>query len=206
MCQGRTGNYRDQLQWAEKALCLLRGAGVGWKSHQAAYNRSLALCMMGENRRAVEAIEDVCRITQATRPPWSAQAAPLMTADIYFASGDRVRATRIATEALAQTGMEPLTNSYSGTVARWVARAAPLTEAREEATSLIRGLCGELESHDLVDQAEIIYARLELDVACGRNWEGGRALLAEKLSRLPSAVEHQLRRLTDSATAVVRGV
>jgi predicted ATPase len=195
MCHGRTGNYRDQLQWAEKAICLLRGAGVGWKSHQAGYNRSLALCMMGENKRAVEAIEEVCRVNQGSRPPWSVQAAPLMTADIYFASGDRTKASRIAIAALGQTGIEPLTNGYAGTVARWVARTASVTGSRDDATALITALCNDLESHDLVDQAEIVCARMELEDACGRTWSDGRAILAEKLSRLPSAVEEQLRRL-----------
>jgi hypothetical protein len=195
VCQGRIGKYGSQLKWAEKAISQLRGAGVGWKCLQAAYSRSLALCMMGENRKALNSIEEITDGVLGQRPTWSAQGAPLLIADIYYASGDPSRASKTAAAALGGGGAEPLTNGYAGIVARWMARTSIEMGTELAARQAVQRLCVDIESHDLIDQAEIICARLSLEASCGQSWTPGRAMLAERLSRLPGAVEDQLRRL-----------
>jgi tetratricopeptide (TPR) repeat protein len=195
MCHGRTGNYAGELQWAQKAISLLRGAGVGWKAHQAAYYRSLALCMMGENLKAIQAIEEVSLVKYGTRPAWSAQAVPLMTADIYLAGGERTKASKVAITAFEETGTTPLTESHVGIVSRWIARTSEHVGGEQEASHVVGRLLDDLESHDLMDQAEIICAKLWLENRRSNNWCYGRDILADRLARLPAAVEHQLRRL-----------
>jgi hypothetical protein len=195
VCQGRIGNYVSQLKWAEKAILQLRGAGVGWKCLQAAYSRSLALCMLGENRKAIQSIEEISAGLLGQRPSWSAQGAPLLIADIYFASGEPSRASKTAAAAFGELGAEPLTNGYAGIVARWMARTSIEMGTEPAAREAMQRLCTDLETHDLIDQAEILCARLSLEASCGHPWTAGRAMLAERFSRLPRAVEDQLRRL-----------
>jgi hypothetical protein len=151
--------------------------------------------MMGENRKALNSIEEVSEGVQSHRPTWSAQGAPLLIADIYFASGEHAKAVRTAATAFTENGIVPLTNGYAGTVARWIARTSLEMDTLRAGKIVIHGLCDDLESHDLIDQAEILCARLCLDRAGGRSWTEGRILLAERLSRLPRAVEDQLKRL-----------
>jgi hypothetical protein len=195
VCHGRTGNYVSQLSWAEKALCFLRGVELGWKRHQAAYYRSFALCMMGENRKGLLQLQAFKEDSNNTWPAWSTQSVPLMEADIYAASGEDIPALRMASMALEQSGIEPLADRHAGMVARWVARTASHTGRDDEANDLINRLCSEIESFDLLDQAEIVCSRIWLGDQGGTTCKGDRELLTARLARLPAAVEGQLRRL-----------
>jgi hypothetical protein len=195
MCHGRIGDYQQQHAWAERALSLVRVTELQWKRHQAAYYRSLALCMLGENRKAIESLERFKEGHQNVGPGWNAQSVPLMTADIYMLAGESLRGTRIAMDGLGRTGFEPLSDAYAGMVARWVARISVESGAENEAMNMIGCMTENLESHDLLDQAEILCGRLLLEDCAGMEWEVGRVLLSDRLARLPSAVEDQLRRL-----------
>jgi hypothetical protein len=118
-----------------------------------------------------------------------------MTADIYLAGGEPTKASRIAIAAFEQTGTSPLTEGYAGIISRWIARTSQEVGGEQEAWRVIGRLFDDLEAHDLMDQAEITCAKLWLESKRGNNWGCGRSILAERLSRLPAAVEHQLRRL-----------
>ena len=150
---------------------------------------------MGENGRAIRTLEEAFDGRVDNRPQWSAQGAPLLTADIYFAAGETARANRLAAAALERGLLQPLTNGYAGVVARWTARAAIESGGVQEGAELIAGLRQDLDLHDLLDQAELLCATLHMDRVSGANPHGHRLMLVERLSKLPNAVEHQLRRL-----------
>jgi tetratricopeptide (TPR) repeat protein len=195
MSHGRMGEYRQQQIWAERALSLLRAVELQWKRYQAGYYRSLALCMLGENRKALEHLETFQDLDPNMRPTWNAQSVPLMTADIYLLAGQPAKAVRVAEAGFERTSFEPLSDGYAGMVARWVARVSVETGQVARGLELLGPLSEDLDSHDLLDQAEIVCGRLFLENRNGRSWESGRTLLRERLARLPGAVEDQLRRL-----------
>jgi DNA-binding SARP family transcriptional activator/tetratricopeptide (TPR) repeat protein len=195
MCHGRLGAYPQQVLWADRALSHLSTPDVAWRRSQALYYRSFAMCLMGENRKALGNIEDIERNGSNEGPRWSTQSRQLMTADILIAAGEESRACEVANRCLRQTGGAPMMRGYAGMVARWIARSGAEGGQYDSASGMLLKLCDELESHDYVDQAEILCARLWLEERQGGGWNAGRALLADRLARLPPAVETQLHRL-----------
>jgi DNA-binding SARP family transcriptional activator/tetratricopeptide (TPR) repeat protein len=195
LCLGRLGNYTEQLSWTERAAKHLSGQAPEWIRLQAAYFRCLGFCMMGENRKALEAIEPFDSPPACGKAQWLQQSGAVMVADIFFAAGAPARAEEVAAEALGSLGFEPLGNGHTGIVARWIARIAPRLGASDHTLSVLDHLCDDLEGYDLIDQAEILCAREGLGRRLGRERPGCKELLAERLSQLPPPVEEQLRRL-----------
>jgi hypothetical protein len=187
------GEYLQQLTWTEKAARHLKGGGSEWMRLQGAYYRSLGFCMIGENRKGLEEIEAFDTSLPIGRPQWMVQSSAVMVADIFYAGGEVDRASRVASEGFRLAGVVPLSQGYAGIIARWVERTGGLAE--DSSLPIIEGLCDALEDYDLIDQAEILCARERLAQRTGRVRPECRNLLLEKLSRLPSPVEEQLRRL-----------
>jgi predicted ATPase len=190
---GRIGEYPLQAQFAERSRSCFT-ARDSWRRDVATYYAAFANCMMGENKTALSLIDSLESWETSTRPEWILQCLPLMKADILLAAGHKDKAAKMATEGLDRSGVEPLTESYAGMVARWLAR---LAAGRSEypGSAVLKDLSEDLETHDVMDQAEILAARVWLDERNGGQWSTGRELLASALARLPAAVEHQLRRL-----------
>jgi len=193
ICLGRTGEYRLQAEWAQQAgLCF---GNSTWRRELAMYYGAFAHFMLGEDSKALDLCEPLIGHTPLHRPAWADQCVPLMAADVLLATGHKGEATSVALQGLDRSGLQPLTGSYAGMVARWIARIAVEGVQRENAAGVLAGLTDELQTHDAIDQAEILSARLWLEEQTGRTWRRGRDLLAQALSQLPPAVEHQLRRL-----------
>ena len=64
-----------------------------------------------------------------------------------------------------------------------------------DADALLDRMASEVTLYDAIDQVEVLAARLWHLEQQGAEWSEGRMRLRDGLCRLPSAVEHQLRRL-----------
>ena len=167
--------------------------GSDWARLQAAYFRALGLCMIGENRQAVEAIEPFDGPVGSGSPNWILQSGAVMIADIFQATGELERASSVARHAFELCGWEPLGHGHTGIVARWIDRLGDRGDST--ALDIIERLCDGLQCYDLLDQAEILCARERIGRRTGRNRTDCKVLLMDRLARLPNAVEEQLRRL-----------
>jgi Cdc6-like AAA superfamily ATPase len=195
ICELRLGNYDHAKYWAEKATSHAKSQDHVWRRVQPAYYWALSLCMLGENRRAVEAVDIIASTAVEPAPAWCLQAGPLMAADILWASGDEAQAIRLARESLESRGIQPILDSFTGMFGRWVGLTSLGTDWADAAAQEIHRLSTELELHDLVDRAEIIGTRLVVDHSRGVPWDDGPDQLRKVLSQLPPAVECQLQRL-----------
>jgi tetratricopeptide (TPR) repeat protein len=194
MCHGRLGNYKDQQHWAEKALHLSPHACDDWDRIKQASRLAWSLCMQGENTRGVAAFEELAPQEDMSGRMWVQQARELLRADVYLLAGDTRKASAVANLAFESTDHRPLSSAYVGTVARWRALTYDEFQGLDTRTDLDY-LVDSIARFDLVDQAEIVAARLSLDRRTAATWVEGRGLLAKILSELPGAVEVQLKRL-----------
>lgn len=195
ICELRLGKYTSGEFWSERATLHVKRTHQGWREVQPAYYWALSLCMLGENRRAQEAIERIDRAGSNAAPEWCQQVSPLLIADILWATGDQALAIRTAREALAARGTKPLLGSFAGLFGRWIAHASIDTDQAESASKELRRLTCNLEAYDIIDRAEIATARILLEQSKGRTWPEGWVVVREVLLRLPPAVESQIRRL-----------
>jgi len=192
---GRLGNYQEQRRWAEKALVCAPSSASNWDRARIRVRLAWALCMQGENKRAIEMLERVESAPDPSGRPWVQQAQELLRADVYLMAGEDSAAMLSAERGFAQTSVEPLAHAFVGTTARWRARVAAHIGDSELASKRLEQLVESLRSFDMIDQAEIVSAKLWLGRKMGEDWSDGRRMLAELLAVLPPAVEDQLRRL-----------
>ncbi len=195
LCELRLGKYASSEYWADKAGFHAKQQQQKWRGAQPAYYWAISVCMLGDNQRAMEAVDAIHRAGSESGPEWCLQILPLLTADILWATGDRERAIRAAQDGFSSGGARPLLDSFAGLFGRWVAHTSLGTERVETAASELKRLTSDLEAHDLIDRAEIVSARMLVDHSRGTPWPEGLAHLKEVLIQLPPPVESQIRRL-----------
>ena len=196
LCHGRLGDYGASEVWGERALGHLRSGGDPWKTARVSARIAWALGMRGEISRALRRISEVPVASLETSRAWVVQADGLLRADINMVCGEPERAVAQASETLRLSGLAPLSCAYSGTVARWAAKVGQAGDAaRGDADALLERMTSEVSLYDAVDQVEVLSARLWHLERRGVEWSEGRMRLRSGLSRLPVAVENQLRRL-----------
>ncbi len=195
LCELRLGNYPSSEYWSGRAAMHAQQQQA-WRTVQPAYYWAISLCMLGENRRAREALEKIDRGSTYAAPDWCQQVSPLLAADIMWAIGEQASAIRTAREALAAGGTQPILGSFTGIFGRWIAHTAIGTDQEETAALELERLTCDLEAYDLFDRAEIVSAKMMFDVKRGRPWREGSDRLRETLLQLPPAVELQIRRLS----------
>jgi DNA-binding SARP family transcriptional activator/tetratricopeptide (TPR) repeat protein len=194
LCHGRLGNYADQAYWAECALSLYSLGSGWWLRTRASLKAIFSLCMRGENRKALEKISEILESCPKQSLAWVEQALGLLSADILLLCGQAESAFRLASRTFDQCGYVVHTRAYCGPIARW---AALIYLRRHDfgAKVLLDGLYVHLKDHDMIDQAEILAARIGVFSLEGKDCYEERRLLAEKLVMLPPAVENQIQRL-----------
>jgi DNA-binding SARP family transcriptional activator/predicted ATPase len=195
ICLTRLGEYIQQFEWTGRAQRHFKQSSSSWSKIQAAYYYALGACMVGENKKGITAIEEVDLVTLESRSAWILQASMLMVSDVLYLAGEKEVAQRRANEGLQRTGRTPLAHGFTGTAMRWIERTADSHASEASALALLESLCDEIEDYDLIDQAEILCARKRIGDRMGTKRADCSPMLAGVLSRLPPAVEVQLRRL-----------
>jgi tetratricopeptide (TPR) repeat protein len=195
LCHGRMGNYGEQIAWGEKAIRDLPADCDRWILARGTLRIASALSMSGDSSRGLQRLNSVPSSWWQADRAWVEQAGGLLRADVLMMSGEAQQADNLALETLRSTGLEPLSQAYAGTVARWTARIGILVEREAETRDFLKRVTSDVARYDAFDQVEIVSARLWYETQKGGEWVRGRHLLVEGLKRLPAAVGLQLRRL-----------
>lgn len=195
MCHGRLGTYPEQKAWSEVSLQTAARQAVQWRTYRAHYSLAWSLAMLGECTQAIRTIEPEVSVS-AGAPPWQTQSRGLLIADIYQACGEPRKALNRALAALRETSFEMLSGANPGGIARWIAFAIEADQAPSGADQALEDLVTNIDSLDLIDQAEVLCAKIWLSEKLGIRCDSSlRERFFRQLQRLPSATQPQLHRL-----------
>jgi len=166
-----------------------------WTRIKVMYRAAWALGMLGERERAHQWIDEACEYRDSESRPWARQAEGVMRADLLQILGRDRLALQVADETISETGRGAISRAHVGPVARWVVRIGERHGRPDETLECLDQYLRGLPAYDLIDQAELVAARLRLERSRGMTWPEGEAKMESLLLRLPSAVRVQLERL-----------
>jgi tetratricopeptide (TPR) repeat protein len=194
MSLGRLGRYREQEEWARQSVCLSQTVPQKWRLNRARFYVAWALAMSGNTKAALEEIYKY-DLGRYEVPLWWAQAVGLLRADILEVCGEHNKAVHYASDALAATGIEPLSGDYVGTIARWIAHLSIEGLLLGDGHGVLERLVGRVDELDMLDQAEVLAAWRLLRRHDGLDTGDCDKQLVDRLGKLPPAVEQQFKRL-----------
>ncbi len=194
VCFGRLGEYEEQLKISSSAPQPWGAEFGGFIEVQLAYCQAFAHAMQGSREKAEQAVRRLEERVGGALPPWVAQAWELWKADLMLLLGNRIAAQAAAGMAVQVHDFKLLSPGFAGPFARWLGQMGRAGCWRTRATNCIEGLLAEAKQYDALDRGEILCSSLMIDPE-GENSARRRSELAEILTRLPSAVVDQLRRL-----------
>ena len=195
LCHARLGNYSEQLAWAERAIRNLPAGLDSWTRVKITYRAAWALGMLGESERANQLVHAASGHCETESRPWARQAEGVSRADILQILGSEKLALKVANETIAETGRDSISRAYVGPVARWVAILGEKDGQTEETLESLDHYWQNLSSYDMIDQAELVAARIRLERSRGTAWPEGERKMQSLLLQLPPAVANQLGRL-----------
>jgi hypothetical protein len=118
----------------------------------------------------------------------------LFKADVLTTVGAGNEGAGTARLAIDFMALGPLAGHYIGTYCRWCARVAEKASEREAATRYIGRVAEQLDTHDALDQAEILLGMLLI----GQEQFNGRSVRDEfqhRLAALPPGVRAHFERV-----------
>jgi tetratricopeptide (TPR) repeat protein len=193
MSEVRIGRYSNVLEMAPRGFeaASLSKEIAGFR---IVCNVAWSQAMLGMEEEARVLIQDKSIHFRQELPLWAIQAADLCLSDICFlvrSTRDSHRLARVATQGRFA---EVLSHSYVGPFARAVTRIG--IADRDERRALERVLkAGISHNCDLIDQAEIACARIQLNMALEQEDNAAVATLHSALRQLPPNTTETLRRL-----------
>lgn len=195
ICHLRAGNVSKQLEWADISLRI----GESHASHingrlHATYCRALALAINGPAQGTREYLRDSDNLIEAGAPRWMVQLWQLFKADVLATIGAQSESAQAARITIDFGALGALASHYVGTYCRWCARSAATLSEREAARSYVTQVAEHLDSHDALDQAEILLSMLLVGQA-HLNGESVRNDLQHRLATLPAGVAAHFERL-----------
>ena len=196
LCHGRLGQYPSQLEWADRGFALLKDRFVGYPSIQIATNKAFANAMLGRHDEAQRSVEFLDQRFPNSAAAWLKQGWQLNKADILMLCSKPVQAYAEAERGISGDFFNLQSNGYAGAYARWLAVLSS-KRAIESALERVDTLYARLEDYDIIDQLEIVAARLRMkgnDERVRERMRAGR-ILRELAIRLPPTAVAQLPRL-----------
>jgi DNA-binding SARP family transcriptional activator/tetratricopeptide (TPR) repeat protein len=188
----RLGDYETSLEWVERGLQDTISIG-SISRFAAAHSALLAYAMLQKYDRAEEVIgkrgEEIARLGSLG----FTQAWALYSADSYMTMGKVEEAHETAEPAVSRGNDQLYMDFCVGPYARWVARSGFRHGELCQASKKIDQLMERLPSYDLVDQAEILNAKIWLDSRQRHICPQQLQQMRSYLDSLPAAVGHQLR-------------
>jgi tetratricopeptide (TPR) repeat protein len=194
LCCGRLGDYKGQLAWSNTALETFGTAFGGYCELQAGYYASFAYASTGNPREAAETILRTRRRVPDQIPQWIKQASLLFEADIWHLTGQSEIARARAREALEFTSLTLHSAAFVGPFSRWLVFASESLDERRKAKSWLSSTMANLESHDALDQVELLCACIHIKLAGQVGGIDIERMLKEKLAELPYSINEQLKR------------
>jgi DNA-binding SARP family transcriptional activator/tetratricopeptide (TPR) repeat protein/type II secretory pathway predicted ATPase ExeA len=188
----RLGEYREAIEWCEKAAATFGPYFSGYTECQAAYYSGSSYAILGEVGKALQTTESLDRRLPAAIAPWLRQMWLLSKADILLFAGRRADALVAGYKALG----EPMilhSKFTAGQFARWLAFTSSTLIHREVVQDRLSEMVKELDTLDFIDQVEVLCA---MELLNPTPTAGQRHVLVQrKLAALPASVTEQLMRL-----------
>lgn len=193
MCYGRLGKYAQLAEWS--AIGLSRATLASWRRYRAHFGLAWSHAMLGKHSEAV--VEAERMLASVIESPSSIRrVVSLLAADVLQSCGQPKRALEMALFAIEGTDLASIGFGHAGPMARWIAIARDQEVICESADLALNALAADLNSLDLLDQAEVLTAQVWL---CERRGIAVDADLATKwrtsLNPLPLTAAIELRRL-----------
>ncbi len=196
LCHGRLGNYAEQVKWATWGQQFLGPTFTGYRDVRLGLSKAFGSAMLGSREAARDALSETASRIPSHVSPWIEQAWGLGRADVLELCRYGREAQKEAILALGRDGLR--NDAYAGAYARWVTKLAVKQSDFERAELVVRKMQADLLSYETIDQVEILTASLLLASQTGKPVEKVRALRSRidaRLTELPAAVAHQLKRL-----------
>lgn len=181
-------DWRKTVEWGEISLSLRGPTFGGHPETMSAYHTAFAYASIQRVSEAIELLNATDARLAAEAPTWLRQVVLLQRADVLWICGKRKNAMAAATQAIRSFGLSPLSVSYAGLFARWVAKLAGQTVDLADAKGAVALLVGELTTFDVADQLEILRSHQTLTIG-----QRPEAIDANRRSAL--AIDAQIRRL-----------
>jgi hypothetical protein len=197
LCNGRLGNYPEQVRWAAWGEQFVSTTFTGHRNVRLGLARAFGSAMQGDFATAQSALAQAESRFPAHITPWLVQAWQLGKADVLQLCGLRRDALREAAKGLNNAELH--NDACAGPFARWLSLAGLATNEADVARTHVRELRRRLSMHEAIDRVEILAADLLLTTETGKpkraELHALRSRLSEALAILPIAVTHQLQRL-----------
>jgi tetratricopeptide (TPR) repeat protein len=191
----RSGEYDSAVEWAERTLAVDAIDITPGFHVQAAESAVLSYAMMGKDAQAVEMIHKRREEFANWGSIGISQAWALYSADSYAMLGRISEALQEGRRGTEGTNSQLHMDFCAGPYARWLARTGEyglMTKATQERLDV---LVLNLESYDVMDQADILNARCWLSSRDGQPLPRDVDGMLKRLNALPRAVRDQLRRM-----------
>lgn len=196
LCHYRLGDVAAQVEWAEQSTGGRWEVVDGILDQQSSFILALAHAVQGRAEEAIAALETGTIAAEQTEMAWVRQMWRLRVADVLLLIGHTREAYAAARSAISGEMAGLQTESSAGRYARWSAR---LAVSDDEDSSEVRGrlqmLLDRGHGLDLIDQVEVLNAKVWLDSRLGVVDEDERRMMTERLSCLPAGALDELRRL-----------
>ena len=197
LCQGRLGNYAEQVTWATWGEQFVGPTFTGYRDVRLGLARAFGAAMQGDCSAAQSALTQTSNRIPSQMAPWLVQAWQLGKADVLHLCGRGKDAIREASKGLSDGKLH--NDASAGPFARWLAQVALVNADVASARKRLRELRRVLSEYEAIDQVEILAADLLLMTASGQAKRGEtnalHTRLHERLAMLPAAVCQQLQRL-----------
>lgn len=195
LCFVRLGDYEQALQWADRCLHTLENNTPRSLQFSAIKSEALAYAMLGRRTKAEELIRRRTEELAIVKSPGLSQAWALYSADSYAMLGQIRAAEEVGRYATEGPNGEMHMDSCAGSYARWIARSSHLAGKIKRGHETLECLLSSLGRYDALDQAEILNAQSWLEAQEGRVSSPRLKQMQDHLSKLPAAVEDQLKRM-----------
>jgi tetratricopeptide (TPR) repeat protein/type II secretory pathway predicted ATPase ExeA len=194
LCFARLGEYEKAIEQAEQALTL-NADGVPTHYFPAVQSAIRAYAMLGQVGKAEQVIQKWYEEFAKFSSSIFYQAWGLYLADGYAILGRMREAEEAGWRATIGENSSVRMKFCGGSYARWVARSSITRSSAERAYEKLHSLILDLNSYDLLDQAEILNAICWLDAQTGSVWPERVEEMETRLRAFPVPVRDQLTRM-----------
>jgi DNA-binding SARP family transcriptional activator/tetratricopeptide (TPR) repeat protein/type II secretory pathway predicted ATPase ExeA len=193
LCCFRLGQYREAIDWCDKAASAFGPQFVGYPECQAAYYRGSSHALLGEKDKALRIVDNLDVRIPATVAPWIRQIWLLSKADVLLLTGRRTEALAVGREAVGDS-LIMHSKFFAGQFARWLALTSLILNDHAAAHEKLAAMVQDLDSFDFIDQVEVLCA-MELVSSHPFAVSERCEMIQRKLAALPSSIAELLRLL-----------
>jgi tetratricopeptide (TPR) repeat protein len=196
LSHSRLGDIEKQLHWANWAASATASNPDLFDTQQIHSIRARGYAALGRTDEALDALSRAAPPPGVSLPLHLKQSWHLRQADILLLLDKEAEAMRAAKSGVTGDMCNLLSDLYAGPYARWSAKLAAVNGLDlEEGRARLARLLGRMRLLDLMDQAEVLNAKVWLDKQTGGVNQDEARQMWDKLIELPIGATDELKRL-----------